>query len=79
MQVDHLYSTEEVAKLFGLKTTTVARRAAASLWPHVRLPGYGGGYRYVFTEAQLAEILDMMTVTVPRAAKKASAGKGKAS
>jgi hypothetical protein len=82
MQIDHLYSCEEVGQLLTLKPKTVARRAQLAEWPHVRLPGYGGGYRYVFTEAQLEQIVDMMTVTVtaktsprkaPRQAKKTAA------
>jgi len=79
MEIDHLYSAEEVGKLLTLKTKTVQRKCAAGEWPHIRLPGYGGGHRYVFTEAQLRELLDMMTVTVapPRAPRKATQARQK--
>lgn len=82
MQIDHLYTYEEVAKLFHLKPKTVQRRCALAEWPHIRLPGYGGGYRYVFTEDQVEQILAMMTVKVtaktspqkaPRAVKRTAA------
>lgn len=89
MQDDHLYSAEEVAKRFTLKPKTVMRYAAEGRWPHVRLPGYGGGYRYVFTGEQLDQILAMMTVDVPpvtirpapprRTTKKSTSAKQKAS
>lgn len=75
MQLEHLYSAEEVAKLLTLKPKTVIRKAQMAEWPHVRLPGYGGGNRYVFTDAQLQQIISMLTVNVApvKATAKASA------
>ena len=59
---DHLLSVEEVATILTLAPSTVKTLAQKGEWPHIRLPSRGGT-RYVFSQAQLQQILDMLTVT----------------
>ncbi|WP_113717308.1 helix-turn-helix domain-containing protein [Arthrobacter dokdonensis] len=49
------YTVKELAAALGVSDATVYRRKSA--WPHLRV---GGDIR--FTEAQVAEIVDMLTV-----------------